>query len=76
MYAERLAVQWEKGQHIKGKNAETRSNGVYHEWTTFCLSVSLAILRKEGPRPSGRTLLKEKLRRSSTTLGTRKLALL
>jgi hypothetical protein len=59
MDAKRLAVQREKEQHIKGENAETRSNGVHHEWNTSSLSVSLTSLRKEGPRPFTRTLLKE-----------------
>jgi hypothetical protein len=32
MNAKRLAVQWEKGQHMEGKNAETRSNGIHRKW--------------------------------------------
>jgi hypothetical protein len=64
MHAERLALcNGKKEQHIKGKNAETRSNGVHHQWDPPSL------LRKEGPRPSTSTLLKEKLRRGSTTIG-------
>jgi hypothetical protein len=31
MNAKRLAVQWEKEQHMESKEAETRSNGIHHE---------------------------------------------
>jgi hypothetical protein len=31
MNAKRLAVQWEKEQHMEGKDAETRPNGIHHE---------------------------------------------
>jgi hypothetical protein len=63
MHAERLALCNEnKEQHIKSKNAETRSNEVYHEWD------ALSLLRKKGPRPFTSTLPKKKLQRDFITL--------